>query len=743
VRISRARGAALLVLALTFCARTVAATPSLHVSAAEASLASLTRDVPIAGRVQLDDVALDTRAARVSLQLERFQVFAPDAWIEVHADGGVQRVPAPDNAYWRGRLVDEPDSWAVLSVRAAGNTRGLVRAAGQVWVLESDSAGRLASRLVAAPTELADQAETFDCRADALAAATGFEPARAEEGDAATPPQPNVRASATARLAIETDFEFLQRFSGSTTAATDYVGDLVGYASTVYASEIDTTLLVQSLSLWTTASDPWAETNPTCGLYEFGRYWNDNRAGVSRTLAHFLSGKTTTAGIAWVGVLCAGAFNVNLGTACPSLTPRISNWGGGYGYTGGISGAFNLASPGVLWDIVAMAHEIGHNFNSPHTHCYGNLGGEANPIDACSASQAGQTGCYSGLTSLPGVGALSGGSSGQRNGTLMSYCHLLGGGFGNIAMTFGTGHTYGIQAARAPQRMRAHVVATAASQPACLAFTAPIKGDFDGDQKTDLVFRETATNAAFLWRMDGVTRFGGERPLTPVPATNLRLVASDDFNGDQRTDLVYQNTTTGAVEFWLMKSGTARWGAPVALTPAFTADWTVVASADFNADGKADLLWRNRLNQKLRVWTLNGTAKLGEITPSPDAAIDANWQVVAAFDADRNNTTDLLWFNTSSGNIVFWYMNAAVVRTAGGFTTPTNAGDNNWKVVASGDYGVGPGGQAGTNDIVWRNDTSGRIVVWYMNVSGVRTSGTFTVPDAPGTPLAMTVVAPR
>ncbi len=727
------------------CARVAGATSGPQVRGSQEQLATLARGVPIAGALRLDDVALDTRATPVSLQLERFQVFAPDAWIEVHDGARLDRLAVPDNAYFRGRLVDDPDSWAVISVRATGGARGLVRIADQVWVLESDPTGHLVSRAVTAPAELVDKSETFECQADALTPAPGSAASESGELDALLlPPQPQVRASSTARLAIETDFEFLQRFSGSTTAAADYVGDLVGYASTVYAREVDTTLLVQSLSLWTSASDPWAETNPTCGLYEFGRYWNDNRAGVSRTLAHFLSGKTTTAGIAWVGVLCAGAFNVDLGSACPSLSPRVSNWGGGYGYTGGISGSFNLASPGVLWDIVAVTHEIGHNFNSPHTHCYANLGGNANPIDACSASQAGQAGCYSGTTSLPGVGALTGGTSGQRTGTLMSYCHLLSGGFGNIAMTFGASHTYGIQAARVPQRMRAHVTSAAAGQPACLAFTPPVKGDFDGDHKTDLVFRNTTTNASFLWRMDGVTRVGTEQAISPAPtSSDWRLVASDDFNGDQRTDLVYQNIVTGAVEFWLMKTTTTRWGAPLALTPAFSSDWTVVASADFNADGKADLLWRHRLTQKLRVWTLDGVARLGEITPSPDAAVDANWQVVAAFDANRDGASDLLWFNSSSGNIVFWYMNAAVVRTSGGFTTPANAGDNNWKVVASGDYGVGAGGQAGTYDLVWRNDTSGRLVVWYMNTSGVRTAGTFTSPDAPGAPLAATVVAPR
>jgi hypothetical protein len=116
---------------------------------------------------------------------------------------------------------------------------------------------------------------------------------------------------------------------------------------------------------------------------------------------------------------------------------------------------------------------------------------------------------------------------------------------------------------------------------------------------------------------------------------------------------------------------------------------------------------------------------------------------VAALDYDKDGDTDLLWYNSTSGKIVLWWMNASVQRVTGGFTTPTNAGDNNWKVVASGDYGVGAGGAAGTNDIVWRNDTSGKLVVWYMNTAGVRTDGVFTSPDSPSPALSFTVVGPR
>jgi hypothetical protein len=116
---------------------------------------------------------------------------------------------------------------------------------------------------------------------------------------------------------------------------------------------------------------------------------------------------------------------------------------------------------------------------------------------------------------------------------------------------------------------------------------------------------------------------------------------------------------------------------------------------------------------------------------------------VAALDYDKDGDTDLLWYNSTSGKIVQWLMDGALQRWTGRFTAPANAGDANWKVLASGDYGLGSGGVPGTNDLVWRNATSGKLVAWYMDLAGNRTFGTFTTPDAPAPALDWTVVGPK
>jgi len=55
----------------------------------------------------------------------------------------------------------------------------------------------------------------------------------------------------------------------------------------------------------------------------------------------------------------------------------------------------------------------------------------------------------------------------------MSYCHLLGGAYGNIALTFGLGFPYGVNPERVPSRMRDHVVRAAQSYPNCLSLVPP------------------------------------------------------------------------------------------------------------------------------------------------------------------------------------------------------------------------------------------------------------------------------
>lgn len=272
-----------------------------------------------------------------------------------------------------------------------------------------------------------------------------------------------------------------------------------------------------------------------------------------------------------------------------------------------------------------------------------------------------------------------------------------------------------------------------------------VKGDFNGDRLSDLVLadrRDPQCTTYESWFMEDALRLDSHGLVNVCSPTTV-FAGSDDFTGDGQSDLLYLRTIDGAAVVYEMNGASLVSTQVVTGAPALGADWRIVATGDFDADGWADVVWRNTLTQKLKIRTLNATHVTGELVPSPDQAVDANWHLVGTLDFNGDGARDFLWYNPHSGRIVFWFMDASLRRLTGQFANPPSAGNNNWKVVATADYGVGSDGLADTADIVWQNATSGNLVIWFMDRAGNRTSGVFTTPNAPSPALAFTVAGPR
>ncbi|MCB1051080.1 MAG: immunoglobulin domain-containing protein [Acidobacteria bacterium] len=468
---------------------------------------------------------LDLMAGISGLELHRIQVWADGAQIVIHGPQGEVRQPHPNHHYYVGHMNGDLNSQAYLTIREDGRSYGWVAKAGHYWLLNGDQ-GSLQARLV--PQAVAEQDRPFECLSDTLPEDRIEDPTAPDHARAQSVALGG-SGSYNVTVAAESDFEYFQKF-GNTTDAAAYMADLIGFASGTYADEVDANLLLGDVSLWTSSADPWVQTNELCALFEFGKYWNANNGAISRTTAHFFSGKPTGGGVAWIGVLCQAAFNTDSG-GC--LSPSSGLYGGGYGFSGDLDANFDINNPTVLWDIVEVSHEIGHNFNSPHTHCYKNLEGNANPIDMCNGSQMGAN-CYSGATSLP-CGTVGGGC-----GTIMSYCHLLSGGMANISFTFGLGHPFGVAPERVPTRMNAHVISRAGANPGCIPMgcTNPSISQHPANQTKcptqSVTFMVTASGATgYQWKK-GNSNIGGATSssytiasVTPGDAGNYSCVVSN------------------------------------------------------------------------------------------------------------------------------------------------------------------------------------------------------------------------
>ncbi|HCX32336.1 MAG TPA: VCBS repeat-containing protein, partial [Rhodocyclaceae bacterium] len=98
-------------------------------------------------------------------------------------------------------------------------------------------------------------------------------------------------------------------------------------------------------------------------------------------------------------------------------------------------------------------------------------------------------------------------------------------------------------------------------------------------------WRNVVDGRNYVWVMDGAAH--AETQL-PSVGTGFQVVAVADFNGDGRMDLLWRNSTDGRNYVWLMNAGgTSRTEAQLPNVPAA---FEVAGVGDFNFDGKADLL---------------------------------------------------------------------------------------------------------------------------------------------------------
>jgi|GEM_PF-763754 len=226
-----------------------------------------------------------------------------------------------------------------------------------------------------------------------------------------------------------------------------------------------------------------------------------------------------------------------------------------------------------------------------------------------------------------------------------------------------------------------------------------VRSDFNGDGKSDVLWRNYKTGENRVWFCDGTTVLS-TGVIDPVADLNWIIAGTGDFNGDGKPDILWRHLLWGEVGIWFM-NGTAHIGdaglGPVDL------GWKIVETGDLDNDGRTDIFWRHTASGEFNVWLMDGTTHKGDVLYG---IVDLAWELAGSGDFDGDGKTDILWRNTAWGEVGLWIMNG----TARSREMSLGADVSGWTIVGTGDYDGD-----GKMDILRRNYATGENSVWYMN----------------------------
>ena len=102
---------------------------------------------------------------------------------------------------------------------------------------------------------------------------------------------------------------------------------------------------------------------------------------------------------------------------------------------------------------------------------------------------------------------------------------------------------------------------------------------------------------------------GQTASLSPESLAFTGLAAASDFNGDGKSDILWQNDD-GTPAIWEM-NGTTTINSATLANPG--PSWHIKSTGDFNGDSKSDIFWQND-NGVAAIWEMNGTTTINSAT---------------------------------------------------------------------------------------------------------------------------------
>jgi lysophospholipase L1-like esterase len=224
--------------------------------------------------------------------------------------------------------------------------------------------------------------------------------------------------------------------------------------------------------------------------------------------------------------------------------------------------------------------------------------------------------------------------------------------------------------------------------------------DLNGDGYSDFIWQDTATGDISYWLMHGTTILdSGYFPQGHVNGAlkDWRLVGLTDLNGDGKPDLLWQEEISGDIYYWLMNGTQMTSGGYFPQGGnGVLAGWQLIGTADLNRDGHPALLWQDTASDDIYYWIMNGVQMVqGAYFPGGTNGLMEGLRLVGAMDVNGDGLPDLLWQEITTGKILYWIMSGTQMTSSLYF--PQQSGLDRWNLIGPANPNGGP-----SSDLIWQ-----------------------------------------
>ena len=166
-------------------------------------------------------------------------------------------------------------------------------------------------------------------------------------------------------------------------------------------------------------------------------------------------------------------------------------------------------------------------------------------------------------------------------------------------------------------------------------------GDFNGDGRDDILWsRDDGALTNWLGQANGGFVSNGANASTVV-SRDWRIVGTGDFNGDGRDDILWRKDS-GDLSNWLGQPNGGWLDNNAIAGTVVENSWKVIGTGDFNGDSRDDILWRH-IDGRLTNWLGTPTGGYQDNAVNALNSVDPVWRVVATGDYNGDGRTDILW----------------------------------------------------------------------------------------------------